>query len=136
MRRFLLTVAAAASVLTVTSCSDVTGIRGPVEGTYTLQTVNGQFLPVTINDPTTGSLITIVDGQVTLDTDGTFFDELDYTDQGSSFVQQSNITGTYSRSGNTITFFPDDGTSRYTMSVSSSSRLIYSVGGNRLVYEQ
>ena len=134
MRRFLLTVATAASALAITSCGDITGV-GNVTGAYELQTINGQFLPVTVDDPSQGTII-ILGGEIILDSDETFSDLIDYRFPGSSQIIPQDVTGTYTRSGNTITFFPDGG-GQYTMTVSSNGRLVGSTNtGLRLVYQR
>jgi hypothetical protein len=134
MRRFLLTVATAASVLAVTSCSDITGVRGDVAGRYELQTINGQFLPVTINDPQFGA-VRFVFGEVELDTDGSFVDRIQFQFSGSSFVETNEVFGTWTRSGSRIEFETDDG-DFYTMEHTSTNRLVQSRGGVTLVYER
>jgi hypothetical protein len=126
--------ATAASVLAVTSCSDITGVRGDVVGTYELQTINGEFLPVTINDPDFGA-VTFVYGEIELDNDGRFVDTYQYRFSGSSFVETDQIFGTWTRSGNTIEFETDDG-DFYTMERSSNNRLVQSRSGVSLVYQR
>jgi hypothetical protein len=134
MRRFLLTVATAASALAITSCGDITGV-GNVTGAYELQTINGQFLPVTVDDPAAGTIV-IVGGEIILDSDETFSDLVDYRFPGSSQIQSQPVFGTYTRSGNTITFFPDNG-GDYRMTVSSNGRLVGTTNdGLRLVYQR
>jgi hypothetical protein len=104
MRRFLLTVATAASVLATTSCSDVTGIRGDIEGSYVLSTVNGASLPeyVSVLDAE------VVSGEVTLYRDGTYEDELRVRFTGDNFTTTYDSFGTYTVSGDRIRFNPDD----------------------------
>jgi hypothetical protein len=136
MRRFLLTVATAASALAATSCSDLTGLRGDVTGRYELQTINGQFLPVTIDDPQVGS-VTFVYGEIELSSDGTFIDMYQYRTSGSAFVRTDEIFGTWSRSGDRIRLEPDDANfSVYHMDRTSGDRLVQSESGVTLVYER
>jgi hypothetical protein len=136
MRRFLLTLATAASALAVTSCGDITGTRGDVAGTYELQTVDGDFLPATISDPDFGS-VTFEYGELQLDSDGTFVDVVQYRIAGSSRIETDEIFGTWSISGDRIRFEPDDvGASSYTMERRSGDRLVQSNGGVQLVYER
>jgi hypothetical protein len=112
MRRFLLTVATAASALAAASCSDATGIRADLEGTYTLWTVNGVSPPEFVPEFDAE----IVSGEVTLYRDGTYEDELRVRFTGESFIDRFTSTGTYSVSGNEIRFNPDDpNLSTYTM---------------------
>ena len=136
MRRFLLTLATAASALAVTSCSDLTGVRGDVVGTYELRTVNGQSVPVTIDDPDFG-LVTFVYGEVDIDEDGTFVDTFQYQVPGSSRVETDQIFGTWSISGDRVRFEPDDAGARsYTMERRSNDRLVQNNGSVTLVYER
>jgi hypothetical protein len=130
MRRFLLTVATAASAFAVTSCGDAFGIGGNVTGTYELRTINGQFLPVTLDG------VTFVHGEVELDADRTFIDMYQYQDPGSSFVQTVRIFGTWEQTGNDIRFETDDG-DVYVMERTSSNRLVQRTDfGTTLVYER
>jgi hypothetical protein len=135
MRRFLLTVATAASALVGTACSDAIGIGGNVAGSYELRTINGQSLPITFNDPDFGS-VTFVAGEVELDNDGTFIDTIQFRFSGSSLVETQSVFGTWTRSGSEIRFETDDG-DVYFMERTSSNRLVQDDGtGFRLVYER
>jgi hypothetical protein len=131
MRRFLLTVATAASALAVTSCSDVTGVRGDVVGTYELQSINGQFLPATFDD------VTYTIGELELGSDGRFVDTYQYRFSGSSFVETEQTFGTWERDGNRVRFEANDG-SVYFMERTSSNRLVYvdNDDGSRWVYDR
>jgi predicted small secreted protein len=135
MRRFLLTIATAASALAVTSCGDVLGIGSDVTGRYELRTINGQFLPVTINDPDLGS-VTFVWGEIELNSDGTFVDMYQYQTPGNP-VRTDEIFGTWTRSGDRIRLQPDDPNfNDYFMDRTSSNRLIQNDAGVSLVYER
>jgi hypothetical protein len=133
MRRFLLTVATAASALAITSCGDSTGVRN-VAGRYELQTINGQFLPVTFNDPVFGN-VTFMYGEVELDSDGSFVDLIQYRLQGSSFTETEQFFGTWELQGDEIRFETDDG-DVYFMERESNSRLVQSEDGVILVYRR
>jgi hypothetical protein len=132
MRRFLLTVATAASVLAVTSCSDITGIGGDVVGTYELQTVNGQFLPATFDDPQFGT-VTVEGGVVELNNNGTFVDIFQYRLPGSS--QSTETSGTWTRVGNEIEFETDAG-DFYTMTWTNGRLVQDTDAGFRYVYQR
>lgn len=134
MRRFLLTMATAASTLAVTSCSDITGVGGDAVGRYELQTINGRSLPVTFDDPQFGA-VTFVYGEVELNSDNTFVDTYQYTLPGSSFVETEQTFGTWTRSGNTVEFQTDAG-DFYTMERTSNNRLVQNSSGVTLVYQR
>ena len=134
MRRFLLSVATAATALVGSACGDSTGLGGNVAGTYELRTINGQSLPVTFNDPFLGT-VTFVYGEVDLDSDGTFVDMYQYRVSGNSFVETEQIFGTWDRSGDEIRFETDDG-DVYFMERTSSNRLVQRESGVTLVYQR
>jgi hypothetical protein len=127
MRRFLLTVATAASALAVTSCSDAFGVGSNVAGRYELQTINGVFLPVTLEG------VTFLYGELQLDSDGTFVDFYQYQVPGSP-VEPDQLTGTWERIGNSIRFDADNG-DVYEMDIASNNRLIQRTGAT-LIYER
>jgi hypothetical protein len=132
MRRFLLTVATAAtaaSALAIAGCGDITGTRS-VEGVYELRTVNGLSLPVTLNDG-----ITVVAGEIELDSDGQFVDTFQYRDFNSPLVQGQPVFGTWTRSGNEIQFETEDG-DFYTMTWSNGRLVQDTNSGNRYVYQR
>jgi hypothetical protein len=137
MRRFLFTVATAASVLAVTSCSDITGIGGDLVGRYELETIDGQGLPRTVSDDQFGT-VTIVYGEIELDNDGTFIDMYQFTTPGSSFTQTQEISGTWERDGSSRIRFDADNGSTYFMERTSGNRLAYEDpdDGSRWVYDQ
>jgi hypothetical protein len=136
MRRFLLTVATAASALAVTSCTDLTGLGSDVTGRYELRTINGQFLPVTIDDPQVGP-VTFVYGEIELHSDGTFIDMYQYRTSTSAFVRTDEILGTWSRTGDRVRLEPDDPNfSVYFMDRTSGNRLVQDESGVTLVYER
>lgn len=136
MRRFLLTLATAASAFAVTSCGDITGTRGDVVGTYELRTVNGDFLPATIDDPDFGS-VTFEYGEIQLDSDGTFVDLIQYRVGSSSRIETDEIFGTWTISGDRIRLRPDDNSANeYSMDRRSGDRLVQNNGGVSLVYER
>ena len=131
MRRFLLTVATAASALAISSCGDITGVRS-VEGVYELRTVNGLALPVTLNDGTTA-----VAGEIELDSNGQFVDTFQFQDFSSSFVETDQVSGTWTRSGNQIEFETTDGSNRFYTMTWTNGRLIQDTNsGNRYVYQR
>jgi hypothetical protein len=85
---------------TLAGCSmDSTGPDGPVAGTYTLRTINGQYLPVTL--PSGRRLIS---DQLTLYTDGTYEDVSTYSNAANTFDE-----GDYTSYNGAITFYSTSG---------------------------
>jgi hypothetical protein len=130
MRRFLLTVAAAATALTSTACSDSTGLGSNVAGSYELQTINGQNLPVQLGSRT------IEAGQLELDSDGTFVDIIQYRTFGSSLIQTDQFFGTWDRNGSEIRLQYDDGTTLFADRTSSSRITLEDDNGNAWTYQR
>jgi hypothetical protein len=134
MRRFLLTMATAASALAVAGCSDLTGVRRDLEGTYTLSTVNGGSVPewVEVLDAE------IISGEVTLYADGTYDDVLRVRFTGNNFIDPFTSSGTYSLRGSEIRFNPDDSRLDDYFMEWDRDRLIHSDSevGMTLVYER
>jgi hypothetical protein len=138
MRRFLLTVATAASVLAVASCSDISGIGGDPAGTYELETIDGQQLPETVPDPDEEfGTITVGYGEIQLDNDGTFIDMYQFTTPGSSLTRTRELSGTWEHDGGRIRFDANNGAT-YFMDRTSGNRLAYEDpdDGLRWVYDQ
>ena len=132
MRRFLLTMATAASVLAVTSCSDATGIGG-IAGTYELRTLNGQSLPVSDQF---GSR-TIEAGQLELDSDGNFLEIIQYRLSGSSLIRTDEFFGTWDRDGsNRIRLDYDSGDVLFADRPSSNRIELEDNDGNFWVYQR
>jgi hypothetical protein len=129
MRRFLLTVATAATTLTATACSDSTGIGSNPAGSYELRTINGQSLPVQFSSRT------IEGGVLELDNDGTFVDVIQFRDFGSPLSEQDQFFGTWERNGSQIRLDYDDGTT-VLAERTSSSRLVLDYDGNDWAYQR
>jgi hypothetical protein len=119
MRRFLLTTAAVATTLMGAACTDSIGLGGDVTGTYELQTINGESLPVF-----TESGRTIEAGELQLESDGTFFDIIQYRVTGSSLIQTDEFTGTWDREGDEIILDYDDSQDVLVAERTSSTRLL------------
>ncbi len=119
MRRFLLTVAAAATTLTGAACSDSTGIGGDPSGSYELQTINGQGLPVSLEANSQ-----IEGGVLELDSDGTFVDIIQFRTVDNPLVQQRTFFGIWERNGSEIELDYDNSTTILIARRTSSSRLV------------
>jgi hypothetical protein len=121
-------------MLAVTACSDITGVRGDVVGTYELQTVNGRFLPATFDDPQFGT-VTVEGGAVELDNNGSFIDIFQYRLPGSSLIRSTETSGTWTRVGNEIEFQTDAG-DFYTMTWTNGRLVQDTDAGFRYVYQR
>jgi hypothetical protein len=133
MRRFLLTMATAASALAVASCSDLTGVRGDVAGVYELETIDGEPLPQPVNDDQFGT-VSVVYGEIELFSDGTFIDMYQYVAPGG--VRTQEFSGTWELEGNSrIRFRTNNG--EYFMDRTSGNRISYvDDTGSRWVYDR
>ena len=84
-----------------------TGVNGDASGTYTLQSIGGKPLPVTVATSAT-TTVTFKSGALTVNTDNTFSETLDFdqTDVTSGAVTSGTSTcvGTYSQRGNSFSF--------------------------------
>jgi hypothetical protein len=119
MRRFLLTVATAATTLAGAACGDSTGIGGDPSGSYELQTINGQGLPVSLEADSQ-----IEGGVLELDSDGRFIDIIQFRTVGNPLSQQRTFTGTWDRDGSEIELDYDNSTTLLIARRTSSSRLV------------
>jgi hypothetical protein len=129
MRRFLLTVAAAATTLASTAC-DSTGIGADVAGSYELISINGQGLPV--NDGST----TIVGGVLEFDNDGTFADIVQVRDFGDPLVRNIEQFGTWDRNGDEIRLDYDTDFTLFAERRSSSRIVLDDSEGNDWEYRR
>jgi hypothetical protein len=106
-------------------------------GTYDLLTIDGASLPVIV-DQIGEDKAEITQGTVTLDEDGTFGDatELRITEGGVVTTEVQSTQGTWTVSGSTVTFVPNDGSGNYTMTWNGQLRLTQVFQGFTLVYEK
>jgi hypothetical protein len=131
MRRFLLTVAAAATALTGTACGDSTGLGSNPAGSYELRTINGQSLPVQV-----GGLI-YEGGVLELDSDGEFVEILEFREPGDPLSTQRPFPGFWEREGSDeIRLEYDDGTTLFARRQSSSRIVIEDNNGNDWSYQR
>jgi hypothetical protein len=104
LRRLAFTLAAAVPLL-VAACSDSpTAPSASLEGSYSLRTVNGANVPVTL--ATMGAdRVDITGGTLTLNNNGTFSGQLAFrfVFSGATTNQSESSSGTWTASGNTVT---------------------------------
>jgi hypothetical protein len=135
MRRFLLTMATAASALAVASCSDLTGVRGDIAGRYELETIDGQALPQTVSDDEFGT-VSVVYGEIELDRDGTFIDVYQFVAPGSSFVRTREIFGRWELEGSSRIRLVTDNGGEYFLERTSGNRIVYEGIDGDWVYDR
>jgi hypothetical protein len=103
LRRSL--VSTLAGVALLTACGDSTGPGGRIAGTYQLETINGDPLPVTIFEfgPYRAEALS---GDLVVRANNTFSTSLTLreTDAGGVMTTTITCTGTYTVDGNTVTF--------------------------------
>jgi hypothetical protein len=128
MRRFLLTTAAVTTTLLGAACGDSTGLNSNVAGSYELQTINGQSLPVQAGSDD------IESGEIEIDADGRFV-EIVRIRQFNGQVTPDVFTGSWERDGDEIIFDYDDGNT-FVARRTSSSRFILDVNGDDWAYRR
>jgi hypothetical protein len=124
----------AAAMLVLAACSDAAGPDAHV-GSFTLVSFNGQGLPQIVEQDASRTL-EVTGGVVTLHSDGTFTDRLDFRETTATTVDTDSdvLTGFYTITGDNVTFDSDDGTT-YSMA-RSGRRLTLVEPGLTLVYER
>ena len=88
------------ALTTVASCSDQ-GPKGGVDGTYDLVSENGKPLPADPND--VGGCCITLDGSLTLE-GASYHLAISYRNKNTSAEFMNTEDGTFSQSGNTVTF--------------------------------
>ena len=114
-----------------------TGPGDGVVGTYALQSVNGQSLPMQLGTTDDGRAVAITTGSVDLRSDKSYVTALTFrfTGRGQSSSQSQQDTGTYTASGSSVTLRSTDGTT--TTATVAGGRLTSSVpldGGGTLTF--
>ena len=104
-------------------------------GTYILETVNGEELPV-LWDEADGVTMDLVGGTIRLNTDETFVDRLvfELTEDGETVEEEDLLEGSYSWADDTVTMEPTVG-GPYTLTVEGNT-LTLQEGSLRLVYRR
>jgi hypothetical protein len=132
------TLRAGAIAVALAACSDSTGPdTDDLVGSYDLITIDGASLPVIV-DQIGEDKAEITMGTVTLDPDGTFGDatELRITEGGVVTTEVQSTQGTWTVSGSTVSFVPNDGSGNYSMTWNGQLRLTQVFQGFTLVYEK
>jgi hypothetical protein len=132
MRRLLLAFASIA--LIACGGSDSTGPVASAEGTWNLQTFNGEALPATyFTDPSTGDKSEILADQFVFNADGTFTEAFTTRDTEGTTVTTTpgSDSGTWSQSGSQVTVVTTSGP--FTATVNNDTFTISSQVG-ALVY--
>ena len=132
MRKILISTIAA-TVIAVAGCGggDSTGPVATIAGTYDLKTVNSAALPFVALDDASGKFEILAD-TYNLSEDGTYTNptQLRITYPGSApSVEVLTSTGTYTRSGSSITLTSsDDPTDKITGTIASGTMTLTSPG--------
>jgi hypothetical protein len=132
------TLRAGVIAVALAACSDSTGPSpDQLVGSYNLFTIDGASLPVVV-DQVGEDKAEVTMGTVTLDEDGTFGDvtELRITEAGVVTTEVQATQGTWTVSGSTVTFVPNDGSGNYSMTWNGQLRLTQLFQGFTLVYER
>jgi len=132
------TLRAGVIAVALAACSDSTGPdQNELAGSYSLLTIDGASLPVIV-DQVGEDKAEVTMGTVTLDEDGTFGDatELRITEGGVVTTEVQATQGTWTVSGSTVTFAPNDGSGNYSMTWNGQLRLTQLFQGFTLVYEK
>jgi hypothetical protein len=125
MRRTTITIVALAIGLAGCNDSNAVGPTTNVAGLYSLRAINGTNLPVTFSNGRT-----LVSDVLTLNVDGTFSDDAQFSD-GSVVVEQ----GFYTNNNGTIEFTDRDTGQTFSASLSGTI-LTEFVGGLTEVYQR
>ena len=115
---------------------DTTGPAADVAGTYQLQTVNGQALPVTLG--TQGSVtIEVTADEYVLRPDGTFSSTITFrhTDSGTVTTTTDSYEGSWQANGSTIRLNSVD-VGLETAAFTGGNTLTFTFGGSTLVYRK
>lgn len=129
MRRFLLAVATATTVTIGSACGDSTGLGNSPVGSYELISVNGQGLPYS------DGFVTFYAGILELESNGSFYDLLQYREVGDPAITSDEQTGSWERDGDDV-LLDYDGGGQIFAERRSNSRLVLSSGGYTFEYRR
>ena len=104
MARLKVLMTAALLVGGAAACSDLTGTTARADGVYFLQSVNGNPVPYSYVNNTTGHTLTVMSDDYSLNSNGTYSDQQLYTDNGlnSSYTE----AGSWTQRNNVVSFYP------------------------------
>ena len=104
MARLKVLMTAALLVGGAAACSDLTGTTARADGVYFLQSVNGNPVPYSYVDNTTGHTLSVTTDTYAVNSDGTYSDQQLYTDNGlnSSYTE----AGSWTQRNNVVSFYP------------------------------
>ena len=132
-------VLAAFTTLSLGACSDTaaSGDANAAVGLYTLRTIDGQPLPVVI-DQQGNDTAEITQGTVTLDASRSFQDStvVRLTVSGVVSSETDAASGSWTLSGRTVTFTPNDQSGPYQMTWDGANQLAQDFNGFILVYQR
>jgi hypothetical protein len=103
MTRSTVLMAAGLLLISAAACSDLTGVNAPAAGFYSLQTVNGTFLPFTTTD-NLGNQTTVQSDTYSINSDGTYNELGSFRINGNQGSQSES--GTWSQSNSIVQFNP------------------------------
>lgn len=135
-RMLLVAIALTAAISCGGGSSDTTGPPAPdaAVGVYTLATINGQQLPVIV-EQSGNDQVEVTQGVVTLKEDRTFSDitQVRLTVGGTVTTETETAAGSWTRQANTVQLNPT-GFTAYSMTWDGSNRLTQLLGPFTLIY--
>ncbi|HVX42189.1 MAG TPA: hypothetical protein VHB25_21690 [Gemmatimonadaceae bacterium] len=124
MRRVIILFMAAGAIAcgSDSPTSPINSVPGNPSGVYALTTINSQALPFTLGQNDTASA-QLTGGAITLGTDGSFLDVLNVvvTVPSGTSLEADTLAGTYSVSGNSVVFVPNDNSGSYVAALTDTS---------------
>lgn len=134
MRRIF---AAFALVATLGACTELAGLTGALDGTYYLETFNGQRPPVLLSSAFPSEELT--DSELRLYSNGeyrvTFYYRVESTTGSGTRTETEEATGTFTRSGDELRF-RDDATGGLTYAYVDGQRVEVDASGDTYVYRR
>lgn len=128
MRRIVGVCAVVGVVVVAASCADMVSpdeaADRAVVGVYSIATVNGSALPITLGVDDTAS-VDLLSGTITLRTDKSFTDIINVklTTPSGVTLESDTARGNYARQADTLKFAPTDGHDNYQVTVANNATL-------------